>query len=189
MLRPLLGAGLEVIPDAVPASAIPHVLGYERERHVGGFFVEYEDPRLVQRLNDGWYELAVSAGLLDENREFLIMLPRGTWTAAEDRTLRHRMPVWHRVRLLDRWDVMGAGAASFLGIGAGRPGFAMLALDNGVWLMADTYESGVGVYAVRDPAGSPGVLRGLEWLAAEDVYRDPEFRREVAAWLEQRRQH
>ncbi|MFE3761029.1 hypothetical protein ACFXPI_04585 [Streptomyces sp. NPDC059104] len=188
MLGPLLRAGLEVIPDAVPASAIPHVLGYERERHVGGFFVEYEDPRLVQRLNDGWYDLAVSVGLLDENREFLVMLPRGTRTAAEDRRLRHGMRVWHRVRLLERWDLMGAGAASFLGMRAGHPGFAMLALDNGVWLLADTYESGVGVYAVRDPAGSPGVLRGLEWLAGEDVYRDRAFRREVTAWLEQRRQ-
>ncbi|MFF3655980.1 hypothetical protein [Streptomyces olivochromogenes] len=55
--------------------------------------------------------------------------------------------------------------------------------------MADTYESGVGVYAVRDPARSPGVLRNLEWLAREDVYKDREFRREVTAWLEQRRQH
>lgn len=189
VLRPLLRAGLEVIPEAVPSSAVPHVLGYERERNFGGFFVEYKDPRLVERLNEGWYDLAMSAGLLDENREFLLMLPRGTWTAAEDRRLRHKMHVWHRVRLLDRWDIMGAGAATFLGIRAGHPGFAMLALDNSVWLMADTYESGVGVYAVRDPARSPGVLRNLAWLAREDVYKDREFRCEVTAWLEQRQQH
>ncbi|MFJ8007329.1 hypothetical protein [Streptomyces fagopyri] len=188
MLRPLLRAGLEVIPDAVPASAIPHVLGYERERNFGGFLVEYKDPRLVDRLNAGWYDLAMSAGLLDGNREFLLMLPRGTWTAVEDRRLRHRMHVWHRVRLLDRWDIMGAGAATFLGIHAGHPGFAMLALDNSVWLTAGTYESGVGVYAVREPARSPGVLCALEWLAREDSYRDREFRREVTAWLAHRQQ-
>ncbi|SFX61659.1 hypothetical protein OH786_00975 [Streptomyces atratus] len=187
VLGPLLRAGLEVIPDAVPASAIPHVLGYEQERILGGFLVAYEDPRLVERLNEGWYDLAMSTGLLDENREFLLMLPRGTWTAAEDR--RRRMThTWHRVRLLDRWDIMGAGANSFLGIHAGHPGFAMLALDNSVWLIADTYESGVGVYAVRDPALSPGVLRDLEWLAREDIYKDREFRREVTAWLERRQQ-
>ncbi|MCX2182768.1 hypothetical protein KV205_19890 [Streptomyces sp. SKN60] len=188
VLRPLRRAGLEVIPDAVPASAIPHVLGYERERVFGFFLVEYGDPQLVERLNEGWYDLAMSAGLLDENREFLVMLPRGTWTAAVDRRLRHRVHVWHRVRLLDRWDIMGAGAATFLGIRAGHPGFAMLALDNSVWLLADTYESGVGVYAVRDPARSPGVLRDLERLAREDVYKDREFRRDVTAWLERRQQ-
>ncbi|MFK0200364.1 hypothetical protein [Streptomyces lavendulae] len=184
MIGPLLRAGIEVLPGAVPPSAVPHVLGYERDRIFGGFFVEYEDPRLVERLNEGWYDLALSSGLLDENREFLLMLPRGTWTAAEDRRPGRGMHVWHRVRLLDRWDVMGAGAASFLGVRSGHPGFAMLALDNGVWLLADTYESGVGVYAVRDPARSPGVLRELERLAGEDVYRDPAFRREVTAWLE-----
>ncbi|MFD8024055.1 hypothetical protein ACFV6G_27005 [Streptomyces lavendulae] len=188
MLGPLLRAGIEVIPDAVPASAVPHVLGYERDRIFGGFFVEYEDPRLVERLNEGWYDLALSCGLLDGNREFLLMLPSGTRTAARARRLRHRMPVWHRVRLRERWDLMGAGAASFLGIRSGHPGFAMLALDNSVWLLADTYESGVGVYAVRDPARSPGVLRELERLAGEDVYRDPVFRREVTAWLERGRQ-
>ncbi|WP_326783597.1 hypothetical protein [Streptomyces sp. NBC_00151] len=81
---------------------------------------------------------------------------------------------------------MGAGAATFLGVRARHPGFAMLALDNSVWLLADTYESGAGVYAVRDPARSAGVLRELEWLAREDVYKDPQFRRDVIDWLERR---
>ncbi|MFG3529927.1 hypothetical protein ACGF8B_24700 [Streptomyces sp. NPDC047917] len=157
MFGPLLRAGLEVIPDAVPGSAIPHVLGYERERVFGFCLVEYEDPAFVRRLNRAWYELAMSSGLIDENREFLLMLPRGTRTAAEDRR-RRTMRVWHRVRLLERWDIMGAGAATFLGVRAGHPGFAipaspsrlrhpgfaMLALDNSVWLLADTYENGCG---------------------------------------------
>ena len=189
VFRPLLRAGLEVIPDAVPGSAIPHVLGYERERVFGFCLVEYVDPRFVERLNKAWYDLATSSGLIDENREFLLMLPRGTWTAAEDRR-RRTMHVWHRVRLLERWDIMGAGAATFLGIRAGHPGFAMLALDNSVWLLADTYETGAAVYAVRDPADSPGVLRELkwklEWLAGKD--EDREFRREVSLWLESRQQ-
>ncbi|MEV7182513.1 hypothetical protein [Kitasatospora sp. NPDC093679] len=188
MYKPLLRAGLEVIPDAVPASAPPHVLGYEPERIFGGFRVDYRDRRLVERLNEGWYDLAVSAGLFDENREFLLNLPRGTWTAAVDRRLLHRVHVWHRVRLLDRWDLVGAGAASFLGVRAGHPGFAAMALDNSVWILTDTYESGVGLYAVRDPAGSPGVVRDLEWLARENVYKDPEFRRDVTVWLESRQQ-
>lgn len=189
VFRPLLRAGLEVIPDAVPGSAIPHVVGYERERVFGFCLVEYEDPRFVERLNKAWYDLATSSGLIDENREFLLMLPRGTWTAEEDRR-RRTMHVWHRVRLLERWDIMGAGAATFLGVRARHPGFAMLALDSSVWLLADTYETGAAVYAVRDPAHSPGVLRALEWelewLARKD--EDREFRREVSVWLESRQQ-
>ena len=62
---------------------------------------------------------------------------------------------------------MDAGAATFLGIRAGHPGFAMLA---------------------RDPALSAGVLRHLEWLAMEDVYKERELRSEVTAWLERRQQ-
>ncbi|WP_406529723.1 hypothetical protein [Streptomyces sp. I8-5] len=88
----------------------------------------------MERLNKAWYDLATSSGLIDGNREFLLMLPRGTRTAAEDRR-RRTMHVWHRVRLLERWDIMGAGAATFLGIRAGHPGFTMLALDtaSGSW--------------------------------------------------------
>ncbi|MFD5097592.1 hypothetical protein [Streptomyces albidochromogenes] len=81
---------------------------------------------------------------------------------------------------------MGAGAATFLGIRAGHPGFAMMALDNSVWLLADTYETDAAVYAVRDPAGSPGVLRELERLAGKGKDRD--FRHEVSVWLESRQQ-
>ncbi|MGW9073328.1 hypothetical protein ACWGQT_28280 [Streptomyces yangpuensis] len=78
--RPLRQAGLEVIPGAVPDGTIPVVRGYGREDVVGGFSHAYETPQLVKRLNEDWYELAVSAGLLDHRREFLVMLPRGITT-------------------------------------------------------------------------------------------------------------
>lgn len=188
VFKPLLRAGIEVIPDAVPSSAIPHVLGYERQRVFGFCLVDYDDPRFVERLNKVWYELATSSGLIDENREFLLMLPRKARTASEHRRKR-TTHVWHRVRLLERWDVMGAGAASFLGTRSGHPGFAMLALDNSVWLLADTYESGAAVYAVRDPVGSPGVHRELERELERLARRNEEreFRRELSLWLESSR--
>ncbi|WP_418955483.1 hypothetical protein [Streptomyces tritici] len=182
VLRPLLRAGIEVLPEPAPASAIPHVLGWERERSFGFCLVDYRDPRFVERLNAAWYDLATSSGLIDENGEFLLMLPRGTWTAEEDRR-RRTMHVWRRVRLLDRWDLMGAGAASFLGVRSGHPGFAALALDNSVWLLTDTYETGAAVYAVRDPATSPDVLHTLESVAKENFYKDPHFQREALSWL------
>lgn len=188
--RPLRRAGLEVVPDAVPDGVMPYVLGYGAEDLVGGFSHRYDTPRLVERLNADWYDLAVSSGLLDRRREFLVQLPQGT--RSHQAALRylhggsHTAPaVWTRVRLLERWDVMGRGAGSaFLGVHAGHPGFAMMALDGGVYVSASTGETGVDVLAVRDPGRSANVLRHLERIAAhESPYVNREFRERIAVWL------
>ncbi|MEV7558559.1 hypothetical protein [Streptomyces sp. NPDC089795] len=188
MYRPLRRAGLEVIPNAVPAGTMPIVLGYGREDVVGGFSHPYTTPRLVKRLNEDWYDLAVSTGLLDHRREFLVMLPRDTMTSAfwlHDMHWSHRPPptAWTRVRLLDRWDIMGRGAASFLGVHAGHPGFGMMALDSSVYLSCSTGETGVDVTAVSRPDRSENVLRQLEWYAQWDHPRNEELRERIAVWL------
>lgn len=143
--RSLWRAGLEVIPNTVPHGTMPFVGGYAVEDVVGGFSHPYDTPRLVERLNADWYDLAVSSGLFDHRREFLVKLPQGTRT---HRNLLQHMhsgsdapPVWTRVRLLQRWDIMGRGAASaFLGVHAGHPGFGMMALDSSVYIVASTGE-------------------------------------------------
>ncbi|GAA3395827.1 hypothetical protein [Streptomyces roseoviridis] len=188
--RPLRRAGLEVVPDpeAVAESAIPFVIGYGRDDIVGGFSHPYDAPRLIERLNEDWYELAVSTGLFDHRREFLVYLPQGTHT---HRKAIHQVNhgggapwVWTRVRLLERWDVMGRGAQSaFLGVYAGHPGFGMLALDGSVYLSASTGETGIDVYAVRDPARSDNVLRYLEYLVRTDRFYERELRARIADWL------
>ncbi|WP_438313149.1 hypothetical protein ACSHWO_18270 [Streptomyces sp. HUAS TT3] len=194
--RPLRRAGLEVIPDAVPDGVMPFVGAYGREDVAGYFSHPYETPRLVERLNEDWYELAVSTGLFDHRREFLVMLPQGT--RAHAASLRHMhegcrtMPpaLWTRVRLLERWDIMGRGAGSaFLGVRAGHPGFGMMALDSSVYVICSTGERGVDVVAVAHPYRSAEVLRHLEWLAGWDsAYEHPEFGRRIAAWLAGRRE-
>ncbi len=192
MYRPLRRAGLEVIPNSVPDGTMPFVFGYRPEDFVGRFSHRYETPRLVERLNEDWYDLAVSSGLLDHRREFLILLPHGTHT--HQAVLRERSQpygrraapaVWTRVRLLDRWDIMGRGAASaFLGIRAGHPGFGMMALDSSVYISCSTGEAGVDVVAVRHPARSENVLQELEWYAHGDSPRgDKELRKRIAVWL------
>ncbi|WP_330455898.1 hypothetical protein OIB37_02865 [Streptomyces sp. NBC_00820] len=187
--RPLWRAGLEVIPNAVPAGTIPFVGGYRIEDVVGGFSHPYETPRLVRRLNADWYELAVSSGLLDHRREFLVRLPQGTRTHRA--ALRHTESgndapaVWTRVRLLERWDIMGRGAGSaFLGVHAGHPGFGMMALDSSVYIHASTGEIGVDVLTVVHPDRSENVLRTMERIVLHDSpYDDHPFKRQVAAWL------
>ncbi|WP_405541999.1 hypothetical protein OG478_08075 [Streptomyces phaeochromogenes] len=84
---------------------------------------------------------------------------------------------------------MGRGAASaFLGVHAGHPGFAMMALDTSVYVHASTGETGVDVLAVRHPDRSENVLRHLEWITLHDSpYVHREFKQRIAAWLADRR--
>ncbi|MEU8621815.1 hypothetical protein [Streptomyces sp. NPDC048623] len=189
--RPLRRAGLEVIPNAVPDGTMPFVFGYGSEDIIGGFSHPYRTPRLVERLNADWYDLAVSTGLLDHRREFLVQLPQGVFThngfLRDMHWGRRATPTaWTRVRLLERWDIMGRGAASaFLGIRAGHPGFGMMALDSGVHISCSTGEIGVDVIAVRHPDRSEKVLRYLEWFASwrDSPYDRREDQKRVAAWL------
>ncbi|MEU9606446.1 hypothetical protein [Streptomyces sp. NPDC048057] len=96
---------------------------------------------------------------------------------------------WTRVRLLERWDVMGRGAASaFLGIRSGHPGFGMLALDSSVYIRCSTGERGVDVVAVRHPDRSESVLRQLEWFASwrGTPSSDRALQDRIAVWLASR---
>ncbi|MET8628681.1 hypothetical protein ABZW30_33895 [Kitasatospora sp. NPDC004669] len=153
-----------------------------------GFSRRYDTPQLVERLNADWYDLAVSSGLFDDRREFLVQLPQGTRShlAVLQRRHGYRAPVfWTRVRLLDHWDVMGRGAASaFLGVHSGHPGFAMMSLDGSVYVCASTGETGIDVLVVRHPDRSENILRHLEWITRRDSpYANREEKQRVAAWL------
>ncbi|KOU45952.1 hypothetical protein ADK55_21105 [Streptomyces sp. WM4235] len=190
MYRPLRRAGLEVIPNAVPEGMMPFVAGYGAEDFVGGFSHRYDTPRLVERLNEDWYRLALSSGLFDDRREFLVQIPQGVLThRAANHTLHWgpRVPpaVWTRVRLLDRWDIMGRGAESaFLGIHAGHPGFAMMALDSSVFVSASTGEMGVDVVAVTRPDRSENILQFLEgFVGRNDTDPDRELQKLITVWL------
>ncbi|OIJ63574.1 hypothetical protein [Streptomyces mangrovisoli] len=190
--RALRRAGLDVIPDAVPAGTIPFAGGYGVEDVTGGFSHPYATPRLVERLNADWYDLAVSSGLLDHRREFLVMLPQGTRSHRAAQEHLHSGSdapmLWTRVRLLDRWDIMGRGAASaFLGVRAGHPAFAMMALDSSVYIVASTGEAGVDVFAVGHPDRSENILRRMEQIVLDDSpYDHPQGKWQIAVWLKGR---
>ncbi|MGW0095267.1 hypothetical protein ACWDWS_40850 [Streptomyces sp. NPDC003328] len=92
--------------------------------------------------------------------------------------------VWTKVRLLERWDIMGRGAASaFLGIRAGHPGFGMMALDSSVYICCSTGERGVDVVAVGQPARSENILQQLDWFASWRDSSDGELQERIAVWL------
>ncbi|MFB9593113.1 hypothetical protein [Streptomyces racemochromogenes] len=136
-------AGVAAVPGGVPEGVVAAVAGYGSAEVFGGVYVRYADPRLVESLNECWYRLAVAEGLFGEGGAFLLMPPGGEGG-------------WRRVRLSAEWDLMGAGAETVLGAGAGRPDFTALALDGGVAVVAASYGGGAGVYAVRDPGGVTG---------------------------------
>ncbi len=166
---------------------MPFVHGYRAGDVTNGFSHPYDTPRLVERLNADWYDLARSSGLLDDQREFLLQLPQGTRShrAARQHMHGYHAPaLWTRVRLLDHWDIMGRGAASaFLGVHSGHPGFAMMALDGSVYVCASTGETGIDVLAVSHPDRSENVLQHLAWMARHDSpYVNRELRQRVAAW-------
>ncbi|MEU9714669.1 hypothetical protein [Streptomyces sp. NPDC047976] len=143
-MREVLGrAGLGVVRGGVPEGVVPAVEGYGSAEVSGGVYVRYADPRLVEALNECWYRLAVAEGLFGEDGAFLLMPPGGEGG-------------WRRVRLLEGWDLMGAGAETFLGAGAGRPDFTAMAVDGGVAVVAASYEGGAGVFAVRGPGSVTG---------------------------------
>ncbi|MFE7244493.1 hypothetical protein [Streptomyces sp. NPDC057580] len=160
-------------------------------------YVEYDDPNLIERANRGWYELATSFGLFAADREFLLALPAHRYNAQA--AYRHRRHVWRRVRLLDKWDVMGAAcsirlgtsaygyAEHLLGGGPGRPEFVMLSLDSTLAMSGTTWQAGISSLAVPNPARAQVIRRMLDYAAnaEEDGFTvDPRADRAKAlAWL------
>ncbi|MFF4315015.1 hypothetical protein [Streptomyces sp. NPDC001507] len=100
---------------------------------------------MIEKANDGWFRLALDHGFLGDDREFLL----GVNHADDD-----SVPVlrWARVRLVEEWDIMGAGVATgMLGSAAGFPEFAMLSLDGSVILRGTTWQEFIGSLVVPDP--------------------------------------
>ncbi|MEV5687622.1 hypothetical protein AB0L68_31260 [Streptomyces sp. NPDC052164] len=164
-------------------------------------YVDFDDPFLIERANQGWYDLATSFRLFGADREFLLALPAHRHSARA--ACRHRQSVWRRVRLPDDWDVMGAACAigrgtsehgypeHLLGSGAGRPEFAMLSLDSTVALIGTTWQSGISSLAVPDPSDTEPVRNMIDWVATREWDPREEWfmgaprsdRAEALAWL------
>ncbi|MEV7027161.1 hypothetical protein [Kitasatospora sp. NPDC093558] len=178
---PLRRAGLEVLEGGVPRPVLPvSVVGFALHRDPGPedpglVYYDRDEPDLVARANRGWYELASSCGLFGAEREFLLALPVHRFSARA--ASRHRRKQWRRVRLLERWDLVGAGCSisvgthelghpqRLLGFGAGLPGFSMLSLDGSVTVLGTTEQHGMAFHAVSCPGETESVRGRLETVA------------------------
>jgi hypothetical protein len=133
------------------------------------------DPRRVEDGNAAWLHLAEHCGLFDGEGVFLLSVATGT----DD----DPMPQWYRARLLNAWDLIGAGAwDGVLGYGSLVPAFVMHSTDGAVLIAASTYESCFSVFAVPYPRRSEVLRRSAEyWLGRPDW---PAERRQAARlWL------
>ncbi|WP_051845040.1 hypothetical protein [Streptomyces globisporus] len=196
VFEPLRRAGLEVLEGGVPEPVLPVfavgvTAGCGKETGRRDSYVDFEEPDLIEHANRGWYELATSSGLFGATREFLLALPAHRYNPRVDL---ERRSTWHRVRLLDEWDVMGAACAirrgrsvlgfdeCLLGSRAGRPEFGMLSLDSSVSLVGTTWQHGIGSFVVPDPGSTQAVRRILDW-AADGPDSTPGKRAAALAWL------
>lgn len=173
IFKPLRRAGLEVLDDRVSEAALPTFAvntliscGVESGRRDA--YVGFDEPDFIVRANQAWFALATSSGLFDADRELLLAMPSR----------------WHRVRLLDGWDVMGAACSvQHMGSRAGRPEFAMLSLDGTVAVLGTTWQDGISSLAVPHPADTEPVRRFIEYVASTaEGPRD--WRPEAQAWLQ-----
>jgi hypothetical protein len=111
--------------------------------------VDVDDPDFVRKVNAAWARMAEAYGLLNQEREFLIMVDcRGSASAQKHS--------WIRVRLHEIWDIAGHGGellrSAFASTLTSRyvPEFTVLSVDHRVLMSTTVWGNGtVSTIAVR----------------------------------------
>jgi hypothetical protein len=139
--------------------------------------ISRDDPQLVEKANSAWFKLVSEHGILDPNREFLLVI------GGHERPL-SSVPQWARVQLLDVWDIIGVGGATgVLGYDAGCPEFIMAPLKGDSVLRGTTYQDFVSILFVPTLRGLTFVRDYIERRVVSPRTDDDE-RTELRRWLE-----
>src|ERR1700761_4751091 len=93
---------------------------------------DVDDPDMTNKINSGWFRLAIESGLFNEQREFLLEVDYAE-TADEPEL------AWIRVQLLDHWNIAGSGVAAF---GTRAPEFTALSVDGQVLMRTTLWGDG-----------------------------------------------
>lgn len=158
-----------LIPPVIAAQAAS--CPFDKQRT--DIIVDFEDPRLVPKVNSSWHQLSSDAGLFSGEGRFLLGLPVGEKGAS----------TWVPVELGKSWDIAGKGAASLLGSAAGRPEFVALSLDGSVISCGTTGQYSVDVFVVERPQRSHVLRRFAESLSSA-AYASPLERSASRRWLD-----
>ena len=104
--------------------------------------VDVNDPHLPAKVNAAWWRMATEYGLLNEQREFLLLIDY------RDPNAREPELKWVKVQLPDEWDLAGSGVTAlqsyFAGLFTDRfvPELTMLSLDGQALLNATVWGNG-----------------------------------------------
>ncbi|MEU1021415.1 hypothetical protein ABZ366_04740 [Streptomyces sp. NPDC005904] len=114
---------------------------------------DVDEPRMAEKVNAGWYRMAVEYGLFGEEREFFLAVD---FSAPEEEDLTGEHRGWARVRLLDEWDFVRSEVPMLRSALAGLltdrfvPEFTAVSLDGRVLLNTTVWGSGkVSTIALR----------------------------------------
>lgn len=121
-------------------------------------------PDMAEKINASWGRMAVDYGLLDDNREFLLVVeyrePGDDEAANEEQAVGRR--AWVRVQLLDRWDFVASEPAPLRSEFAATmttrfvPEFTAVSLDGRTLLNTTVWGDGtVSTIAIRPELASP----------------------------------
>jgi len=156
-------AGIAVLdfkwpPPTLPASAAWMLTACLPEDGRIDYTFDLDEPDLIERANDAWWQLVVEYGLLDADRRFLVSV------GPVDQEIPAR-PHWARVRLERDWNIVGGGVDNgVLGGPAGRPGFVMLSLDESVVIGGTTWHDSIGIIALPNPVAASAIRKFVDRL-------------------------
>ncbi|MGY5061180.1 hypothetical protein ACWDFR_45360 [Streptomyces sp. 900105755] len=172
----LLGTA-DVADPLIPPTLATFASSCSSEDGAFGESVNLEDPELWRKANSEWHRLALGSGLFSEvNPHFLV--------AVKGSDVNSVQWWWVRVKLLDEWDIVGAGAASgILGNGPCRPSFVMLSLDGDAILRCDVGQESIDFSVVREPHRAQTLRRHGEWMAGSPRV-DELTRAAIRRWLD-----
>jgi hypothetical protein len=104
--------------------------------------VDVNDPEMPAKVNAGWWRMATEYGVVDNRREFLLLVRYSDPDEVESEY------AWVRVRLSDQWDLAGSRSTAlqsfFGGVFTDRfvPEFSMLSLDHRAMLNTTVWGNG-----------------------------------------------
>lgn len=154
-------AGISMLDFVWPASGLPADAAWmltaclPEDGRIDRIF-DLDEPNLIGKANDAWWQLVVEFGLLDKDRRFLVSV------GPVDQDIPAR-PHWARVRLEHDWNVVGRGVDNgVLGGPPGRPGFVMLSLDEGVLIGGTTWHDSISIIALPNPAAASAIRKFVD---------------------------
>jgi hypothetical protein len=136
---------------------------------------EFDDPRLIENVNETWLRLASEHGLFDESGVFLLSVSLGVADPGP--------PHWAAVSLMDRFDIAGVGAeVGIFGFERGKIEFTTASKDGRVVIRGTMWQDAVGLLVLTQANLSERLRLFTQGMLDRGVLPESE-RRQAELWL------